>query len=163
MSFYTVRGTKYGPICPVCLCYKHGNEIWNTCVTRANHSEPKNISPTCNLTLKPISSTPSSAPEHPKVLERDPSFLPSSNSLEIKAFLVVGESRGLQQATAGLLLEENREGRRRIYWKPLADLPTCRASGEGDPSPTAPTARRPSPSSRLHSGSSTAVQFALQR
>lgn len=65
---------------------------------------------------------------------RATSKFPSSHSLKIKAFLVAGDSWGLQQATAGLLLEENHEGRRRItgnHWR------TCQPAGQwrGRPQP----------------------------
>lgn len=70
--------------------------------------------------------TPSSASELFQRFRATSKF-PSSHSLKIKAFLVAGDSWGLQQATAGLLLEENHEGRRRItgnHWQ------TCQPVGQ---------------------------------
>lgn len=73
-----------------------------------------------SFTLNSISSTNAVLSIRTVPRFRVTSKFPSSQSLKIKAFLVAGDSWGLQQATAGLLLEENHDERRRItgnHWQ----------------------------------------------
>lgn len=110
-----------------CLTEMKGVEIWKWQYTSQTTMSPK-ISKcrhaiTFTLIQYPALSL-SSASEPFQGFQATAKF-PSSHSLKIKALLVVGESWGLQQAMAGLLLEDNHEGEEENYWKPLADLPTC--------------------------------------
>lgn len=62
-----------------------------------------------------------------------------------KAFLVAGDSWGLQQATAGLLLEENHEGRWMItgnHWQTFQ--PAGQRRGRPQPNPALPIVSQPS-------------------
>lgn len=75
-----------------------------------------------------------------------PSKFLSSHSLKIKAFLVAWDSWGLQQVMAGLLQEENHEGRRRItgnHWQGFQ--PAGQWRGRPQSNPALPTVCQSSP------------------
>lgn len=118
-------------------------DVWSINVTEANRV--KNIKVlTCNLIQSKSNIQHGLHPQRQGKFQRfqATSKFPSSHSPKIKAFLVEGDSWGRQQATAGLLLQENREGRRRMitgnYWQTCQ--PAGQESGRPQPSTTTSTA-----------------------
>lgn len=122
------------------MCNKHGKESSGN-VKYIGHKGKPHRSQKYPANMQSHSQPNTQHSLHPPYQERSNGFpaaskFPSSHSLKIKAFLVAGDSWGLQKATAGLLLEENHEGRRRRRITGNTGRPAnLRASGEGDPSP----------------------------
>lgn len=134
-------------MCAPSFSAKHGNgrKYGIRTSLRRNHNDPKNIYVSaCNLIhSNPISST-NSVPgirTVPKV-SRDSqvSFEPFTENKGFPcSWRFMGPAAGYDRAAAG----GKPWGEEGDYWKPLADLPTCRPARRETPAPPSPVYSKP--------------------